>query len=145
MNPRTFEKSSILIAGKQRIAFLIHDGNFHRRLFESQHILAQLSHSWAKRRRVCSGSFRVRFEAAGLPFLQLSAPQSAEINIRLIILINKNGRIDAVASRHIIRLRREWTGWRRARSYAESEDAVMIPGREEQIVCIVLIGGIGSP
>src|SRR5690606_9756416 len=145
MHPRSFEESSVFVSCKERLAVLIENLAFSQRFCKGQHIFIHFSDMYADSFFIGVLRSRIGIEASCLPFFQLSAPDTTQIHICSTIIIDKYRRIDTKASRYIIWFGCKWTGGTLTGSNTYTEDAIFILCRKIEIICAVLICGIGCP
>lgn len=91
--------------------------------------------------------FRVVKDGGGgvVPALELAAPQAAEVEVCLAVVVDEGGRVDAVASRDGGWFWLEGSVWGRAYGDSDSEDSFLVPGWEVEVVFAVFGGGVRGP
>ncbi|MNN99209.1 hypothetical protein D3C81_2187950 [compost metagenome] len=75
----------------------------------------------------------------------MASPESAEIHIRLSIVVDQHSRVYAEAAFDIVRFGLKRSGRIRGCGDTDSEDPFLVTRREEQIILIVLVGRIRGP
>lgn len=118
VHPRPFEIAPVLVARLDRLAVLVQNLHLARRLRERQHVAAQPGDARSERGRVRRGLFAFGIKGSRLPFLELAAPQAAEVHVRFAVVVDQHGRVDAEAAGNVVRL-----GLERARRLVAHRDA----------------------
>lgn len=111
------------------------------------HVGAQLCDTWAK--CTAAGGLHVlvgvAIERASGPALQLTTPDTAEVEVGLAILVDEAGRVDAVTALDGLGISLEGALGLVTLSDTNAEDTVMVACGEVQVVFAVLGGGVGCP
>jgi len=152
VHPRGLEEAAVMVVSGDGLPRLgCEDHDFAHILSELPHVVRQLGHARAQsvhalsRRLLRPLPLRVKDVVALLIALQLAAPQTAEVHVGLAVIVDENGWIDAVAALDRLRVRSEGTLRTVADGHTNSEDTLLVAGREVQIVLAVLKGGIRGP
>jgi len=148
VHPGGFEEALVVVAGVDRLAVRVVDHQVLHAGGEGVHVVAQLRHArhdgW-----LVAGCFHgrvgVALELACSPALQLPAPDSAKVEVCLAVVVDKAGRVDAVAAGDVAGVGLEGTFGLVGHGYADSEDPFLVSGRVVEVVFAVLLGGVGSP
>ena len=138
-------KETMRVAGFQRVSSSIRYQDGTRRFCKLQHIISQLYDTTRQGRLIIARQTRMLDCLIVAITLQLSSPDSTEINIDTAIIIFENGRVDAVASFYRIRLRNKRAFGFLADSDSQTEYIVLILHGEIQIIPAVLLGDITVP
>ena len=108
VHPCGFEKTPVLVAGKQRLAFFIKDLQVARCFGVLQHVFAQARNFRAERRLVIGRVGIGRAIGSLRPALQLATPDATEVHVMRAIVILEYRRVhaEAAADRLCFRLER---------------------------------------
>lgn len=145
VHPGTLEVAAVLISGGEGLAVLVQDLQVLRFGLEVLHIRVQFGKHRPESRFVAFRTVGVGVKASALPHFQLAAPQAAVVDIGAAVIIHEHGGVNAVASGNVIVFRLEGTGRIIRHGYAEAEDAVLVTGREIQVILAVFVSGVRSP
>jgi hypothetical protein len=148
VHPGSLEEATVVLAGVDWLAVCVVDDKFLHVARESVHVVTKLGHTWHESRFVTvrfHGFVGFALELAGSPALELTTPDAAEVKICLAIVVDKAGRVDAVAAGNVVVVRLEGTLWRVGDGDTDSEDTLLVSGWEVKVVFAILLGGIGGP
>jgi len=148
VHPGGLEEAPVVLAGVDRLAVGVVDDQILHIASESVHVVAQLRHARHQSRLVAVG-FHVRVgvavKFAASPALQLAAPDTAEVEVCLAVVVDEAGRVDAVASGDVALVRLEGAFGLVGDGHADSEDAFLVSGRVVKVEFTVLLGGVRGP
>ncbi len=109
MHPRIFEVAAVFILSLDGLAVLVEDSDHLGSSLISCHVRSKLSNKGSKSLLVAFRTVLIGIEGAGLPHLELAAPETAVVAPDLAVIVQEDSRVNAVASLNIIFLRLERT------------------------------------
>ena len=146
------------ITSLQGLSVLIDNEHLTRSLSKLQQVIAHASHQTGQGGHIRSGeelgltvgsrtkvdTFLQHLFGSHIP-LQLSTPQSTIVAIHLSIVVLEHTGIDAVGTTDGMLLSNERTLGTVGNSHAEMEHAIIVLGREDEVVLAVLLDDIAVP
>jgi len=152
VHPSSLEEALIVVVSHDRLARLVEQDQLAGRLGNGVHVLAELGDSWVQRLDALAGWFlgpgHLVVELAGLlPALQLSSPQTADVQVGLAVSVGEDGRVDAVGALHVVGVWLEWALWLVGLGDTDAEDSVLVSGGEVEEVLLAVFGhgGVWCP
>lgn len=152
VHPRGLEEAAVVVICEDRLAgFRGEDGDFLDGGCELVHVVCELGDAGALGDGGVAADFLgalpgwVEDVVALLVALQLTSPQSTKVEIRLTVIIHKGRRVDAIAPLDRLGIRRERALGLIAHRDADAEDALLVAGREVEIILSILLRGVGRP
>jgi len=152
VHPCSLEEALIVVVSHDRLALFVEQDQFTRRLGDVVHVLGQLGDAGVQ----CLDAFAGRFLWAGhfvvelaglLPALQLSSPQTANVEIGLAVGVGKDGWVDAVCALHVVCVWLKWTFWFVGFGDTDAEDTILVSGGEveEVFLAVFRYSGVWCP
>jgi hypothetical protein len=148
VHPGGLEEAPVVVAGVDRLAVGVVDDQVLHIAGEGVHVVAQLRHARHQSGFVAGGfhvCVSIAVEFATSPALQLAAPDAAEVEVCLAVVVYEAGRVDAVAAGDVVLVGLEGAFGLVGDGDTDPEDAFPVSGREVEVKLAVLFGGIGSP
>jgi len=148
VHPGGLEEASVVLAGVDGLAVGVVDHEVLHVARESVHVVAKLGHARHEGGLVAVGFHgRVGFalELAGSPALQLATPDTAEVEVGLAIVVDEASGVNAVAAGNVVLIGLEGTLWLVGDSDTNSEDTLLVSGREVKVVFAILLSSVGCP
>jgi len=148
VHPCGLEETAVVLAGVDGLAICVVDDEVLHVAGESVHVVAQLGHT-----RHQSGLVAVGFhglvgfalELACSPALQLATPDTTEVEVGLAVVVHEASGVDTIAARDVVVVGLERTLRLVGDSDTDSEDTLLVSGREVEVVFAVLLRSIGCP
>ena len=153
VHPRGLEEAAVVVVALDGLARLRRqDGDLLHGAVELVHVVCELGHAGALGRdalaRALLGALPRGVKGLGvavLVALQLAAPETAKVQIRVAVVVDERGRVDAEGSLDGLRIRDKGALGLVTLGHADAEDALLVAGGEVQVVFPVLRGGVRGP
>lgn len=153
VQPRGLEEPASVVVGGDGLARLRgQDGDLLDLPVELVHVVGEFRHARTLRGLLGAGALAallpggvVRGCLSSLVALELAAPDAAEVEVGLAVVVDEGGRVDAVGTLNGLRVRGEGPLGAGALRDADAEDTVLVAGGEVEVVLAVLGGGVGGP
>ena len=152
VHPRSLEEAPVVVVSQDGLPRIGgQDGDFLHLGGKVVHVLCQAGHAGALGLDALAAAllwalpFVVELVVAVLVALELAAPETAKVEVRLAVVVDKGRRIDAVRPLDGLRVRLEGSLGRITLCDADAEDALLVAGGEVEVVLPVLGGGVGGP
>ncbi len=145
MHPGAFEEPPRVIVRAQGLAVFVQDDDFARGFGQRRHAGVEPGHARAKRGCIADGFLVGRIVAVVAVLLQLPAPDAAEVEVVLAVVVVEHRRVDRIGARDGLGFGDERTFGVVGGRHADAEQAIGLLGREVQVIAALPAGGVRRP
>lgn len=152
VKPGRLKETSVVVIGEDGLAGIgAEDLNFLDFAIELEHVVRELRYASPQSKLALAARFlgtlplRIVNVIPLLVALELTAPETAEIDVRLAVIIDEDSGVDAVASLDRLGLRGEGPLGFVTNGNTDPEDSLLVAGGEVEVVFPILSGSIGGP